>query len=544
MPAPLSERMAQPREFDTERYVYDVVPLDGTDAWHMLTAAADGDLATIETLLARDPHLVHAGYWYEGPLHWAVREGHLDAVERLLTAGADPGRSRFGYSSWRDLLQIARERGYEAIGARLVAEMRARFDYDPAFERLAGALRSRRAETVEAAIAAQPDLAQGRDEFGRGAVCWSTMTNQLAWIDRFAALGVDLDQPRADGATPLQVVLSGDYWWRFHRELPPTAVRSEWAVLGYLLGRGATMTLDIAAALGDAETVAAMLRDDPEAATRLSTARRSPLSLAAKYGRIEVIKFLLAAGCDPNLPEDGCDRGGAVFEAAAGNHLEVAKLLLEAGGDPNQGSDSSGCAMTIVSVKHPDQDGPMLELLRRHGGDLPPYAWSTTELIERIRARPALLDEMEVIDEICASSEKAVLDAAMTIDHDWTQRVPGRMWGDRFGGTAEITRILLEHGIDPNCRDYYGRTPLHHCAAQGDTAKAAVLVEFGAELEVADAKGRATPLALAVESRQRAMVEWLLEAGAEPTSSDEPEWAQPAAAAVRSGDAELMALFA
>ncbi len=543
MLAPLSERMAQPREFDTERYVYDVIPLTGPDAWRMLTAAADGDPATIDALLARDPNLVHAGYWYEGPLHWAVREGHKEVVERLLGAGADPGRSRFGYSSWRDLLKVARERGLDAIGARLVAEMRARFDYDPAFERLAGALRSRAAEAVESVIAASPELVHFRDEFGRGAVCWATMTNQLRWIDRFAALGVDLDQPRADGATPLQVVLSGDYWWRFHRELPPTALQSEWAVLGYLLGRGATLTLDIAAALGDAETVAAMLRDDPESATRLSTARRSPLSLAAKYGRIEVVKLLLEAGFDPNQPEDGCDRGGAVFEAAAGNHLEVARLLLAAGGDPNQGADSSGCAMTIVSVYHADREGPMLDLLRRHGGDLPPYAWSDAELIERIRARPALLDDPEVIDELCGRGEKAVLDAAMTLDHDWTQRVPGRMWGDRFGGTPEMTRILLEHGVDPNCRDYYGQTPLHHSAARGDLAKAEVLLEFGAELDAADAKGRATPLAVAAESRQRAMVEWLLEAGADPTSPDEPDWAQPSAAAVRGGEPGIIALL-
>ena len=63
-----------------------------SEVWDAICAAATGDAEALRRLLARDPNLYRAEYWYTPPIHFAVREGHLEAVRVLLEAGAVPPR--------------------------------------------------------------------------------------------------------------------------------------------------------------------------------------------------------------------------------------------------------------------------------------------------------------------------------------------------------------------------------------------------------------------------------------------------------------------
>src|SRR5216117_293368 len=93
-----------------------------SDVWDAICAAATGDAEALRRLLARDPNLYRAGYWYTEPIHFAVREGHLEAVRVLLEAGADP--AAVGLSG-ESLITAARDRGHEPV-ARLLEEAKAR----------------------------------------------------------------------------------------------------------------------------------------------------------------------------------------------------------------------------------------------------------------------------------------------------------------------------------------------------------------------------------------------------------------------------------
>src|SRR3954453_21369226 len=77
LPAP---RMSQPRAMKAERYVYGVEEVNGFDAWALFEACARGDVPKAEALLTKDPRLANAQYWYQLPIHMAVRAGHAELV--------------------------------------------------------------------------------------------------------------------------------------------------------------------------------------------------------------------------------------------------------------------------------------------------------------------------------------------------------------------------------------------------------------------------------------------------------------------------------
>ena len=124
----------------TGRYVYDVDPVDGEEAWAFFEACRDGDLEGVRGLIRRDPALVHAQYWYTQPIHFAVYANRPAAVRALLDAGAEPGRVRFMDSGWKKLVRRARTMGFDEVKSILEAEARARFGYDPRFVELRGAM--------------------------------------------------------------------------------------------------------------------------------------------------------------------------------------------------------------------------------------------------------------------------------------------------------------------------------------------------------------------------------------------------------------------
>jgi len=88
----------------------------GDDAWETVHAAATGDTPMLRALLARDPSLIDSEYFYAPAIHFAVREGHLEAVQVLLEAGADPDGNGSHDCS---LIEMARERGYDAVAQLL-----------------------------------------------------------------------------------------------------------------------------------------------------------------------------------------------------------------------------------------------------------------------------------------------------------------------------------------------------------------------------------------------------------------------------------------
>src|SRR5438477_5206858 len=62
-----------------------------TDVWVILNAALNGSRESVEELADASPQLLIAQFDYTSPLHFAVREGHLELVRYFVEQGSlDP----------------------------------------------------------------------------------------------------------------------------------------------------------------------------------------------------------------------------------------------------------------------------------------------------------------------------------------------------------------------------------------------------------------------------------------------------------------------
>jgi ankyrin repeat protein len=543
--------MRQPEGMKTKHYVYGIEKLNGNDAWALFSACAAGDTPKVKGLLAKDRRLVNAQYWYQFPIHMAVREGHAEIVKLLLEQGADPGQSIYTYNSWDKLLLCAQERGHREVESVLTRTMRKRFNYSPDFHALKEAIIARDSRKIGAVLRRQPGLAQCSDALGNNALHWSVITRQLGLIERFVELGTPIDAQRADGQAPVLLAVNGanDYWYRAARNRSHPSIRNVSVLVGSLLARGANYTISVAAAVGDQERVEQLLKKDAGLATRLDSARVSPLSYAAREGHLHIVRPLLEQGADPNTPEEAASDGLALFSACRGNHMHVAQLLLEHGANPNAGVDSSGCCLTICEVYHGDQAKPLQQLLRRHGAYTPPYCMSVQEMKHAIRERHEVMRHGEFLGNLMSKRNVELLD--LYLDSDPT--VVDRWEGVTYPRSPAMVRKLLARGLDPNRPDWLGKTFLHACAENGDRSVAAVFLDAGGDINARGLEFQDTPLAAAVRyepwckeedrsklaQRKRRMVEFLLKRGAATNLPGDESWARPLAWARKLGLADI-----
>src|SRR5690349_17077962 len=108
--------MIQPHDLAVDRpmVIHNDVITTTTKVWDILVAGKNGDLDLVKKMAGECPELIYAQYNYTPPIHFAVREGHVELVNYLLRYGAhDPSYRIYPF---RENLQVmAKDRGYTAI---------------------------------------------------------------------------------------------------------------------------------------------------------------------------------------------------------------------------------------------------------------------------------------------------------------------------------------------------------------------------------------------------------------------------------------------
>jgi ankyrin repeat protein len=533
-------RSIKPDELGSER-PYGAWSSRGCDVWDAICAALTGDFAALRRLLERDPNVA----LYNQPVHFAAREGHLEAVRLLLGAGADPDAEFNGDAP----STVARDRGHEQV-ARLLEEARSGrtrpADADHPIH-IAGDV-----VQVRALLDADPQLINRSDRSGSTPLHRAVAASEREVVALLLDLGADIhalhgNGPRSErGYAPVNfqavdlALWNGPFW----------DVRGDIETARLLLSRRATYDLVIAAALGDLERVQGLLDEDP---TRIAEARPSgkhALSSAVEFGHHDIVRLLLDRGADPNWP-DGANapRGLALHAAARAGDRPVVELLLAAGADPNSHLDSAGNATYVARTPE------LRARLFASGGTLDPYdlVWlgEDEEAVRRVAADPTSANA-GCGGVLAAASTKRKRDLLVRL-LDAGARVPPLVNDCRsyLFTEPEMLRLLLASGMDPDLPNWLLTAPLHDLCSRDNRGRprehrvecAQILLDAGATISARDEDYRSTPLAWAARHDLPDMVELLLGRGAATNHPDDEPWATPLAWATRRGHTHIVEIL-
>jgi ankyrin repeat protein len=529
--------MIKPRELESD---------SGRDAWDMITAAATGDTATLRRLIDRDPNLLNSEYFYTPAIHFAVREGHLEAVQILLGAGADPEWNGYHDGS---LIEMARDRGHDAIAQHLDQARRHRARVAAAEVRsdhpIHLAAEADDIERVRELLDADPTLVDRGDAAGGTPLHRAVMRSARRVIALLLERGADI--------RVIHGVVRGaraGWWPEDVRAIDlaiwggPRARGRDFETARLLLSRGADYHLTIAAALGDIHRVTELLDQDPNRIREAPLNGRRALSAAVQFGHGAIARLLLDRGADPSWPEKDASKGASLHAAASAGDRELVELLLAHGADPNSHVDSSGNA--VYAAKTPE----LRALLMARGGTLDPYdlVWmdEDDEVMRRVTEDPnsAELGCGGVFTAVCTRGKRDLLVRLL----DAGIRVPAVVTGCRsyLLENVEMLRILLASGMNPDMPNWQGQTFLHDLCGGGKRGqvgeaieRAGILLEVGASISAREDEYCSTPLAWAARTNMPDMVEFLLARGAPTHLPDDPAWATPLAWAERRGHAEV-----
>ena len=498
------------------------VSVDSTKCGVFLDAVETGDLATVRNLLADDPGLVsiqdnRKKGSFGPPLHLAIRQGHADIVEFLLSKGANPNERYV--NGLGPLHEAAREGNPDSVKmlVKYGADVNSRkdgFSHPPlcfatsreATEALiaAGADISLRDNSLSRATplhsiadsgqteAAEVLLSHGasidaKDSLGRTPLHRAANSGQKKMAELLIAKGADINAEDTRGLTPLNIAIDSDW--------APKTSRKEVAEL--LVAKNADHTIRDVVWLGDTRRIDALLKEDPalvndasgmykeavifaaireghdrivqlllDRGARLDVRDRydcPPLHVAAYTGHKAMLNVLLEAGADVN--KMGAYGELALHWAAVKGHLEVAEVLVKAGSQVN----------IETQKQRIDIDSMMKET-----ADVVKHQLKSLELHEKVRQARLEGSSIQI-----APPPRLAFAAGDTPLHSTVQ------WG-----YEEIVKLLLSNGAEVNVTNHYGQNPLHYACVFRQKEIVKKLLNAGADVNAKDDDGH-TPLGLA-----------------------------------------------
>lgn len=136
-----------------------------------------------------------------------------------------------------------------------------------------------------------------------------------------------------------------------------------------IAGMGAALNIFEAAAMGDLDRIAELLQKDAAQVNAYAPDGFQPLGLAAFFGHLSVVEYLLIQGAEVNAASKNELNVMPLHSAAAGQHLQIARALLEQGANPNLRQAGDFTPMHSAA-----QNGQleMILLLREFDADLSP----------------------------------------------------------------------------------------------------------------------------------------------------------------------------
>jgi ankyrin repeat protein len=321
--------MIQPNEMKAERpmYIANEVASTTTKVWEMLHASYEGDLDTVKDLTDETPELIYAQYNYTPPIHFAVREGHYQLVEYLLQHGAyNPEYKTYPFQD--SLLVVAKDRGFEDI-----ADMLQQYVDDPAqhkhkkdngrifykrtpldihFEETIG-----KGEIDDAAklLKMNPELAHDETFFwGEGIMMMPAKDNNPEMVELLLSYGARV---------PILLKWAQFYYFK-HTDMA-TLLMDRGMNPGVMSWHHVTLLHDMAQK-GFIDKAGLLIKHGADLNPVEEEYQSTPLGLAARWGHLPMVEFLLEKGADPH--KAGATWATPLAWAKKKGHIEVERVLL------------------------------------------------------------------------------------------------------------------------------------------------------------------------------------------------------------------------
>jgi ankyrin repeat protein/truncated hemoglobin YjbI len=316
-----------------------------------------------------------------------------------------------------------------------------------------------RTEAVRLALAADPQLVQGRGMHGQS-LLWVALYKNRPEIARLLLdLGADRNAPGCD--PPRGEIASNRVQPGTIVSVTPLAIayRRCPALVPLLLDRGAVFDVFTAAWLGDRERLAELVEQHPELVNAADPAEDfqqvTPLAHALVGGDAGVVSYLLERGA-----EVAAHSGTLLRIAILLNRPDLVRMLLAHGADARQ-------AGSLGPLDPPER--PIADLLIAHGGRVP------RGMLPRACRADVSRNELHRVGVLLAYGAD--------VNDRGREGLTALHYAVR-SGKLPLIRLLLDRGADVNARDPDGLTPFHHLAktrAKIDhPAVAALLAQHGA----------------------------------------------------------------
>ena len=300
------------------------------DVWEVLEASYEGNIEKIDRLRKECHELIYAQYNYTPPIYFAVREGHEGLVKYLLDYGAHDPKYRF-YPFQESLQTVALDRGYHAIEAMLN-----QYDSDPLKQKFKGdngkILFERTAEqkefenavdkndpaTVRRILEVNPEFARDQTYFwGEGILSMPAKENHREMIGLLLSYGATVP-----------AILKWTQFYYFERYDGADFMMQNGMSPDTMSWQHVTILHDMAQK-GFIDKAKLLIEHGAQLNPIDEAYRSTPLGFAVRWQHIEMVKYLLSQGADPN--KSAASWSTPLAWAKKNGNKTIETLLLNAG---------------------------------------------------------------------------------------------------------------------------------------------------------------------------------------------------------------------
>jgi len=254
----------------------------------------------------------------------------------------------------------------------------------------------------------------------------------------------------------------------------------------------------VAAKDGDLKTVQTMLEDGLVTADCREDLGYSALYRASEQGHLEIVQALIQAGANVNCCRNFRRLSPLHVACASSKSAEVVDELVKAGADVNMVCRWNKRVIFELLTTH-DDVRHKVEIMRL----LIAAKCNLNVKNEDGETALLLICRYENMNEIFVLLVEAGADLMATTRKEGMNVLHLCV---RTNKTAlGKIKALLDHGIDVNCQDTYGRTALHYAVDRENVDVVEMLIQKGSDVFSRDSRGHTTLMGMATMNNELAM---------------------------------------